>query len=142
MLAAELHGKTSDDALASQRSEDVLTSYVFSLFRYVDNLRVPVEWLRLARNLAGKPLPLHAVDSASVAFWPTVMLHEPVRYREPDVVLALRDSRGHEVVLVVEAKFHAGLSNQAQQPEVALGPRCASEWRCRCHTPTRSSARG
>jgi hypothetical protein len=41
MLAAELHGKISDGNI-SNRMEDVLTAYVMSLFRYLNNLLIPL----------------------------------------------------------------------------------------------------
>lgn len=108
MLAAELYGKVSIRLTAS---EDVLTSYVLSLFRYLSDMRVLEDWLRRARNVAGQSLPIDRFTHADVAFWPRVRLPDG-REREPDAVLALGDASGHHSVLVVEAKFHAGLSNQ------------------------------
>jgi len=111
MLAAELHGKISDGNL-SDRMEDVLTSNVMSLFRYLNNLRIPLSFLSQARDLYEQPLLLIGVISASeLIFWPKFSLNDKSN-REPDALLVFRENESNcDTVIEIEAKYLSGLSN-------------------------------
>jgi hypothetical protein len=50
--------------------EDALTSYVFSLFRYLDDLRVPTQFLRAAKNCLGDSPDVGEIRTSCVLFWP------------------------------------------------------------------------
>ncbi|MEW6546787.1 MAG: hypothetical protein AB1446_07725 [Bacillota bacterium] len=104
MLAAELHGKVA-------ANEDILTSHVFSIFRYISDLSIPLAFLSCARNLHNQALSLDSLAEAEVVFWPRFSLRGGSRWREADALLRLTDAQGRRVAVVVEAKCHSGLSN-------------------------------
>ncbi len=102
MLAADIKGKLS---LREERSEDFLTSSVFSAFRYVGGrwlerfLRKAHRWEDTTRQRLNIRL-----ESPRYLFWPNY--HDPVnlgRRIEPDVVILSK-----RAVVVVEAKNYAG----------------------------------
>ena len=100
MTIAEIHGKSPNT-----RSEDKLTADVFTAFKY---LSVEVGILGFLRTVDG--LGDYIPDSyenadCSYYFWPLGDL------REPDVLLALTID-GQVTHVVVEAKYHSGLSNK------------------------------
>ncbi len=70
MLCAEIHGKVSAGTPAHDRMEDTLTSYVFSLFRYLKNMEIPAAFLRRARNIHNHNFPIEALTAGDVFFWP------------------------------------------------------------------------
>jgi hypothetical protein len=53
MLAAEIHHKIGVDRAPHQRLEDVLTSNVFSIFRYIDSLAPAASVLSCAVDAHG-----------------------------------------------------------------------------------------
>lgn len=112
MLQAELKGKLSPSRAPHERMEDVLTSYVFSLFRYLEDPLAPTEFLRRAHSLAGVPLDLAPLESAAVFFWPRFLLKDG-RAREADVLMCLTQMGAPPLGVVVEAKYESGLSNIA-----------------------------
>ncbi|NLG32742.1 MAG: hypothetical protein GX550_04405 [Syntrophomonadaceae bacterium] len=111
MLAAELHGKISDGNL-SDRMEDVLTSYVMSLFRYLNNLYIPLLLLSQARNLHGESLHIgKAFSVAELFFWPKFSLNDKSR-REPDALIVFSDNLSNcDIAIEIETKYLSGLSN-------------------------------
>jgi len=111
MLAAELHGKISDGNL-SDRMEDVLTSYVMSLFRYLNNLYIPLLFLSQARNLHGESLHIgKALSAVELFFWPKFSLNDKSR-RESDAFLIFSENANNcDVAIEIEAKYLYGLSN-------------------------------
>jgi hypothetical protein len=108
MLAAELHGKISDGNL-SDRMEDVLTSYVLSLFRYLNNLHVPLQFLSKAKNWYEKPLHIGKAPAIELFFWPKFSLNNK-SWREPDGLLICCENNC-DVVIGIEAKYLSGFSN-------------------------------
>lgn len=110
MLAAELYGKLSPAKPPHERMEDVLTSYVFSMFRYLNDPVVPLAFLNEAENLRGQNLVFSGVTDASVFFWPRFSFGTG-KSREADAVLVLSKSEGSKVAILVEAKYESGLSN-------------------------------
>jgi hypothetical protein len=109
MLAAELHWKISPGRPAHERMEDVLTSHVFSLFRYVAHLELQADFLRSAVNLRGEHLAVGRLQAARVVFWPKFAVGQ-VR-READALLLLHQADDGSLALLVEAKHEAGLHN-------------------------------
>ncbi|HHV15313.1 MAG TPA: hypothetical protein GXX58_01890 [Gelria sp.] len=111
MLAAELHGKISDRNI-SDRMEDVLTSYVMSLFRYLNNLYIPLLFLSQARNLHGEFLHIGKTLSAvELFFWPKFSLNDKSS-REPDALLVFSENLSNcDIAIEIEAKYLSGLSN-------------------------------
>jgi hypothetical protein len=133
MLAAERHGKISSGRPAHDRMEDVLTSDVFSTFRYFRNLEIQGNFLRRAVNLQGEYLRVGRLQDASVVFWPKFALGKG--RREADVLLLLQEADEKPLAVVVEAKHEAGLHNldgaeHAGEEEalVSSGHQLADEW--------------
>ena len=109
MLAAEVHGKLSVARPPDDRMEDILTSYVFSLFRYLDDLQVPTQFVLAAKNCLGDSPEMGEIRAAQVLFWPRFFF-DGTRSREPDVLLLLDTSTG-QWAINVECKYYSGLSN-------------------------------
>jgi hypothetical protein len=121
MLVAELHGKVSPAQPPNDRQEDVLTSHVFSIFRYIHSLRIPTLLLCAARNVEDSPLQLGPLEAVEVFFWPTWGLPRSQRRRELDVMLVLREKGGGLLALGVENKYRAGASDVEGDVEAAPG---------------------
>ena len=83
-----------------------------SLFRYLNNLRIPLSFLSQARDLYEQPLLLIGVISASeLIFWPKFSLNDKSN-REPDALLVFRENESNcDTVIEIEAKYLSGLSN-------------------------------
>jgi hypothetical protein len=113
MLAAELHDKISPERPAHQRMEDVLTSHVFSLFRYLSNPALPFRLLGRAVNLAGQTLPISEARGCRLFFWQKFGLPGSRKRREIDAVLGWTAAEGRAIALGVENKDRSGASNTA-----------------------------
>jgi hypothetical protein len=128
MVFAEIHGKLGPDyARAHERAEDLLTSTVFGLLRYVplaDGLLAAIQQVRPVRIddqdrvevlPDSKWVDVSGVVDARLDFWPYWR-----GFGEPDVLLTLSDGLGRPcAVVLVEAKLHApkgGRSRHAQEP--------------------------
>lgn len=115
MIHAELERKLSETERISgaERWEDVLTSSVFGLLRYLPT-EVACAYLSGAVNAAGDALDLGEVRDFSYRFWPAL----PGWTREPDVVI---DAAGRPGTLrrrvVVEAKYLSGKSSAGPSAE-------------------------
>lgn len=110
MLVAELCGKLGAENPPDERSEDLLTSQVLSLFRYVSNLTVPSLLLARARNLSDTPWPDRDFDRIETYFWPRFIMEGDTRSREPDAVFLLSQKKGACLKVVIEAKYGSGPS--------------------------------
>jgi len=96
--------------------EDVLTSNVLSIFRYLNNMRVPTEFLRQSRNINGSTLNIGEIKRSVVYFWP-YFCFEHTSKREADALLVVEEQPGNKTAIVVEAKYLSGLSNYYQNIE-------------------------
>jgi hypothetical protein len=127
MIFAELHRKLGADySRAHERAEDLLTSTVFGLLRYLplaDGLLAVLRSARPVRVVGEKVviqpadawLDLERVAKVEIDFWP----YWP-RYGEPDVLLTLWAADGSAVAsVVIEAKLHAQKSGRASDDELA-----------------------
>lgn len=110
MLVAELCGKIGPTSPPDARSEDVLTSEVLSLFRYLSNPYVPCKILSRARNANDDPWHDSRFTAIDTYFWPRFTVRGDRRSREPDVVLILHREDGTRLKVVVEAKYESGPS--------------------------------
>ena len=106
MLAAEIYRKVSSELPPSERLEDVLTSNVFSAFRYFGSCRPLIAWLGRAVTLDRETLRLEATQAMHVAFWPGVSVG--ARLREPDVLIEVIGDDGGRLPIVIEAKYESG----------------------------------
>ncbi len=110
MFAAELAGKVTASKPPHERMEDVLTSNVFSSFRYLNNPEMLVQFLCRALNVDGNGLEIPDIADFEIAFWPKFCFSN-TGYREPDVLIMLQGADKKKIAIVVEAKLDSGLSN-------------------------------
>ena len=96
----ELHGKLN------RGSEDLLTSSVFGLLRYL-SAGVTMSFLGNAVALNDRSLELPEEPELEFFFWP----HFPGWTREPDMVIDVLEGGQRTVRLVVEAKYASGKSD-------------------------------
>ncbi len=108
MMQSEIHRKISSN------SEDNLTSYFCSAFRYFANNEVLIEFLREASKINGQKLILSEIKNIQVYFWPKFNFPE-TRNRESDVILIFEEDGGRIVAMVIEAKYNSGLSNMPDE---------------------------
>jgi hypothetical protein len=123
MIFADLHGKLgSGYQKAHERGEDLLTSTVFGLLRYLpfdQGLGAVLRRARVVQNRAGEIVCALDSDwlrlsdglSRPLEFWPRLR-----RGGEPDMRLTL--AGGKEVVLI-EVKLHSGKSQLAEDDPAA-----------------------
>lgn len=113
MTIAEIHGKISRSGTnVSERMEDLLTSNVFGCLRYLPPGIALLPYLRTGRSLQGKELAVEAnVVQLHASFWPWLSLSGRAAC-QPDVVLGLETPTNLLHLVVVEAKYHSGLSSE------------------------------
>ncbi|WML52376.1 hypothetical protein RCG17_23835 [Neobacillus sp. PS3-12] len=105
MTIAEVHGKLS----SYEHMEDLLTSDVFSTFKYLDVGNGLIPFLKKATRFMDNAPPdfLEDIVEADYVFWPrTTYLN-----REPDVLIILTKKDKSTISIVIEAKYHSGKSN-------------------------------
>src|SRR5271157_4611599 len=103
MYLAEIHGKLSRQ---TENQEDILTSNVFSFFKYSDRKNFLYGFVQSL----GLGISINDALNAEFLFWP--------RYEdntEPDLVIIMGD-----FYLLVEAKYHSGFGQETQSKEHQL----------------------
>jgi len=133
MLQALLHGKLSRE---QENMEDVLTSNVFGLLRYIPARDGLFPFLARAEGIDGSPPPLahllnddldFTVSAADFDFWP--FYDEPdCKPCEPDVVIRVRNPHGRDLLILVEAKYLSGKSSEASETDQRPNDQLAREW--------------
>lgn len=106
MTIAELHGKLP----TLEAKEDLLTSDVFSTFRYLPVNRALIPFLRKAINTrSGQPISNVFTDclTADYVFWPKTTRYK----REPDVLILITRKTKAPIATIIEAKFYSGRSD-------------------------------
>jgi hypothetical protein len=108
MVHAELHSKLSQDgAGAHERMEDVLTSNVFGLIRYLPPESGLIPWLERSEPFGLHP-PLRIEGTAPViTFWPELGTGEV------DVMISVPGEQGDVDLVAVECKFESRKSGRA-----------------------------
>lgn len=97
MYLAEIHGKLSRD---NENKEDILTSNVFSFFKYANRKLFLFEFIKLL----GLNVSESDAANAEFEFWPTFEDNT-----EPDLVLLIG-----KYYLLFEAKYHSGFGKETQ----------------------------
>lgn len=119
MSIAEIYGKISDTGTnLSERMEDLLTADVFGCMRYLPIGKALLPFLQTACSFHGNIFTIpDKIVQVHYAFWPWLKTPYSIPC-EPDVVLGL-ETEGHCIHLVlVEAKYHSGLSSEEdERPE-------------------------
>ncbi len=125
MLMAFLNGKLS---LRQTNMEDMLTSNVFGLMRYLPPSKLLLPFLALAVDSDGRHLlsGLDETSEVSYDFWPT---YKEARCNscEPDVVLKIDEPNGRRIILLIEAKYLSGKSSEADE-NTRPNDQLAREW--------------
>lgn len=114
--------------------EDILTSNVFGLLKYLPPEEGLLNYLALAEDEDGnQPLKylrsLNEVgqDSISYEYWP--WWEEPNRYGcEPDVVIKLKIPDKKDLLFLIEAKYLSGKSSEADESYDIPTDQLAKEW--------------
>lgn len=123
MIEADIRGKLGrDGSRAHDRAEDLLTSTVFGLLRYLPNevglhavLKAAKPVLQLDRKAArlGEPSIFLEQLAPSFQFWPSLG-----RFGEPDLVIELRTQSAELVrAILIEVKLHSPKSGSAEEDE-------------------------
>jgi hypothetical protein len=127
MSIAELYGKLSpdDQRSAYDTMEDLLTSDVFGTMLYAGWQSTFHSWLASAQCAPGlgtdssieRFLPAaDEITGVAYAFWPRLPNN-----REPDVAILIQCADQSSRLVVVEAKYHSGLSGETQLIDEAQG---------------------
>lgn len=102
MIQAQLHGKAPSELTWS---EDILTSNIFGLLKYLSTPETTVDILRCSFNLDNRSLVIpDDTERIIYFFWPRLL------NSEPDLVLLLDSSHGTHVI-GIEAKYLSGKSS-------------------------------
>ena len=129
MIDAAIKGKLGRDQVrAHDRSEDLLTSTVFGLLRYLPHKQGIIEIINRSKRayLDGNGLNIDrdshgnttwlGLDSAvtcEVEFWPSLK-----EFGQPDVVLVMRDRDGDRIhLMLVEVKLYSRKSGSADEDD-------------------------
>lgn len=131
MLQALLKGKLSRE---QENMEDILTSNVFGLLKYVPPGEGLLNYLALAEDEDGnqplkylRSLNEASQDSISYEFWP--WWEELDCYGcEPDVVISLKISAQKKLLVLIEAKYLSGKSSEADEAYDIPTDQLAREW--------------
>jgi len=118
MTVAEIHGKISEQGTnLSDRMEDLLTSDVFGCLRYLSPEKTLMPFLSTARSFHGHPLALPTeVETVHYSFWPWVG-SPGCKPCEPDIVVGLQTEKKCLYLILIEAKYHSGLSSLEDENE-------------------------
>ncbi|SFG73746.1 hypothetical protein [Sporolactobacillus nakayamae] len=103
MTIAELYGKLP----ALEAKEDLLTSDVFSTFRYLPVNRALIPFLSKAINTrSGQHISNIFTDClmADYVFWPKTTRFN----REPDVLILITRKTKPPIAIIIEAKYYSG----------------------------------
>ena len=131
MLQALLKGKLSRE---QENMEDILTSNVFGLLKYVQPEDGILNYLSLAEDEDGKrplkslsSLSEDPLDSIEYEFWP--WWEEADCYGcEPDVVIKLKIPDKQDLLVLVEAKYLSGKSPEVDEGDDTPTDQLAREW--------------
>jgi hypothetical protein len=125
MLMAFLKGKIS---LQQTNMEDMLTSNVFGIMKYLPPFELLLPFLAYAVDSEERPL-LNGLDETSEVeydFWPK--LNEAgCNGCEPDVILRITETNGRKIILLIEAKYLSGKSSEADESAIP-NDQLAREW--------------
>lgn len=109
MIQAELHGKLFE----IENSEDVLTSNIFGLLKYLPN-DVFLNILDHAKTLSGEK-----IEFDLKSYIPEFIFWENIKgYGEPDLIIKFRNKVGHELILCIEIKYYSSKSGEGDNDQL------------------------
>ena len=131
MLQAILKGKLSRE---QENMEDILTSNVFGLLRYVQPQEGILKYLSLAEDKDGiRPLEYlnsfneFLQNSVEYEFWPWWQEMGCIGC-EPDVVISIKIPDKKDLLILIEAKYLSGKSSEADESYDTPYDQLAREW--------------
>ncbi len=126
MIPAFLKGKLSKE---QENLEDLLTSCVFGVLRYLPANDGLLRYLQLAQYPDGRMLLEHTLSLGTTKydFWPWLQ-DDDCPGAEPDVLIQILDEAGKHYTLLVEAKFRSGKSSFALEEAPVPVDQLAREW--------------
>jgi hypothetical protein len=127
MLQALLKGKLSPE---QETIEDVLTSNVFGLLKYLPPTQGLIPFLARAVSFDGETRPfadLVGNPDVSYEFWPWLEFPGCLGC-EPDVLLRIGHEGGSKQTILIEAKFMSGKSSLADEVDARPTDQLAREW--------------
>lgn len=114
--------------------EDILTSNVFGLLRYVQPQEGILKYLSLAEDEGGeRPLKYLCTlskvphESIEYEFWPWWEKAGCIGC-EPDVVISLEIPHKEDLLILIEAKYLSGKSSEADESDDKPNDQLAKEW--------------
>ncbi len=107
MFAAQIHHKLTR---SEKDMEDLLTSNVFGVWRYLEPHHGLVQFLQTAEPYEGRGLGLDEVETALIKFWPWVE-EKGGNGVVPDVVIEITTPHKEKWLIFVEAKYLSGKSS-------------------------------
>lgn len=111
MFVAQIYNKLTR---AEEDMEDLLTSNVFGIWRYLPADLGLVQFLKTARRLDGTGLTdLDNAEIGKLEFWPWMEL-EGAKGAEPDVLMEIILPAKHRLLVMIEAKY---LSPKSSYPD-------------------------
>jgi len=129
MLEALLQGKLSRE---QENMEDLLTSMVFGSFRRMPAHVGLLPFLRKSEDITGtSPIVqndnLYSTEYEHYQFWPSWQEFDNVASCEPDVVIKLDARNEQNILILIEAKYHSGISSYYSEDET-VSHQLAKEW--------------
>ena len=115
MYIAQIENKLTRQ---DERMEDLLTSNVFGLWRYISANFGLLQFLRTSQDVDGNPIYLPLDDcKATLDFWPWLKEYSDAKGAEPDVLVSLVYPSGEKLLILIEAKYLSGKSSFADKGE-------------------------
>ena len=109
MFIAQLKNKFTRP---EEEMEDLLTSNVFGVWRYLPTQLGLVQFLETSERLDGAKLTLSKeIVSANFQFWPWFKGEVNSKAAEPDVLIELNTSDHGKVLIIIESKFLSSKSS-------------------------------
>lgn len=131
MIPALLSGKLSRQ---QENMEDVLTSNVFGLLRYLPANEGLFAFLALAES-ADRSRPLSQLRSSDSVvsygdynFWPYWNDRDDCETCEPDLVISVKNPNGQTLMILIEAKYRSGKSSTSEEGSKEPKDQLAREW--------------
>ena len=114
--------------------EDILTSNVFGLLKYVPAREGLLKYLALAEEKDGKQPLVYlsseselAQESLKYEFWPW-WEESNCKGCEPDVAISLKIPGEQNLLVLIEAKYLSGKSSEADETTDKPNDQLATEW--------------
>lgn len=106
MLLAELHSKLAENSSNEEKMEDVLTSNIFGVLKYLDHPLILKKFLCTAETYDEKILNIEEAQKFEYYFWPKF-----ANGVEPDILVQGFTKDGLFYNILVEVKYYSKKSN-------------------------------